>query len=129
MLHVHAERAAAAVLAHGSHTIVLTYRTAASLEMFALSADALAFAMFAVRAAATIFAKVLNFVVRAHIFAALLAVGALPQMNTHAARRLYVTTFTRRSIRRSAFTRRWLAAAALPYLTAQEAHQLSLFHI
>ena len=129
MLHVDAYRSAAAVLARGAHTIVLAYRATALLELFALSADALSFAMLAVRAAATIFAKVLNFVVRAHIFAALLAVGALPQMNAHTARRLYVTTFTRRCIRCGAFTRRSLAAAALPCLTAQKARQLPLFHI
>ena len=63
---------------------MLAYGAPALLEEFALSADALCFAVLAVRAAAAIFAKVSDFVVGAQAFAAELAVGALPQVHAHA---------------------------------------------
>ena len=90
---MHAQRAAATVLARATHTIVLTYRTAAALEMFALSADALSFAVLAVRTAAAIFAKVSDFVVTTQAFAAEFAVRALPQVHAHASGRPRVTAF------------------------------------
>jgi hypothetical protein len=59
--HVPAQRATTAVFAIGADLIVLAYGATALLEKFALSADALCFAVLVVRAAAAIFAKVSYF--------------------------------------------------------------------
>ena len=93
-LHVNTQRASATNLAITTDAIMLAYGTAPFRKLLAKSADALGFAMFAVRAAATKFAKVPNFVVRTQILAAFLAVGALPHMNALPTGRPNVTTFT-----------------------------------
>ncbi len=91
---MNAQRATATTLAITTDAIMLAYGTAPFRKLLAKSADALVFAMFAVRAAPTKFAKVPNFVVRTQILAAFLAVGALPHMNAHPTGRPNVTTFT-----------------------------------
>jgi hypothetical protein len=106
LLHVNAKRATATTLAITTDAIMLAYGTAPLRKLLAKSAHALFFAMLAVRAAAAKFAKVPNFVVRTHIFAAFLAIGALPHMNAHPTGRPNVTTFTCNAPA--------LAAAALP---------------
>jgi len=57
-LHVNAQRASATTLAIITDAIMLAYGTAPFRKLLAKSADALVFAMFAVRAAPTKFAKV-----------------------------------------------------------------------
>ena len=75
------EQRSTAILASAAIAVVLTNAAASLLERFAQAAAAFGISMLAKCAAAAGFAEVLDFAVGASL-TALLAVGALPKMNT-----------------------------------------------